>query len=505
MSKGSGPPPEEPKVIAEREKLLHLLDSLGRRLPGDKWIIAQKLRYLMEAGRPDEAESMAEQCAEHAPVSATRRWCRALAGYAAQERGDYAHADSAFALALAEMPDQERCTWQDLSLLLEGKAAGQYKRLSCAARDSMTAALWRLVQPLYLTGVNDLRTEFLARVTRMLIEKDSRSPMTNSPGADLRETLIRYGGGLWYTQDEPPPGSSRPPVVASHRRGPAFNFFPVARALASLEQLKLDDWEYTGLAPRTRYAPGYAQRFMGLIDNQVAVFRRGDSALVVAAFDVTEDVAMPGTHVQAGVFAAFLENGGVSQPFGKAIDNPGQTTITTMSVPWRPMIVSLEVLDRENRSAGRARYSVRLPAPGMRLSMSDLLLYTPRDSTPTRLADAVPLSLRALRVPRSRRLGLFWETYGVRPQGEVFDYALLVVPIGESWVRRTFVKLKLKDKTSSLSLQWRENPAISDGIASRGLTVDLNSLKPGRYRVTLSMTSGADLPIVAQREIEILK
>jgi hypothetical protein len=244
---------------------------------------------------------------------------------------------------------------------------------------------------------------------------------------------------------------------------------------------------------------------MGLIDNQVAVFRRGDSALVVAAFDVTEDVAMPGAHFQAGVFAALLENGGVSQPYGKAIDNPGKTTITTMRVPWRPMIVSLEVLDRENRSAGRARYSVRLPAPGTRLSMSDLLMYAPRDSAPLQLTEAVPLSLRAPRVPRSRRLGLFWETYGVRPQGEVFDYALLVAPVGESWLRRAFVKLKLKDKTSSLSLQWRENPAIADGIASRGLTVDLSTLKPGRYRVRLSLTSGADLPVVAERDIEILK
>ena len=39
----------------------------------------------------------------------------------------------------------------------------------------MTAAFWRLVQPLYLTNVNDLRTEFLARITRMYIEQDSRT------------------------------------------------------------------------------------------------------------------------------------------------------------------------------------------------------------------------------------------------------------------------------------------------------------------------------------------
>jgi hypothetical protein len=502
---GSGPPPEAARVITGREQLLTVLDSLGRLVPGDQWIIAQKVRYLMEAGRPEEAEAMAVQCAAQAGVSATRRWCRALAGYTAQERGDYAHADSAFAAAFAEMPESERCDWQDLTLLLDGKAKGEYKKLSCAARDSMATALWRLVQPLYLTGVNDLRTEFLARVTRMHIEQNSRTPMRYSQGADDRETLLRYGGGLWYTQDIPPAGSGRSSTVASHRRGPAFNFFPQSRALAALEQLRLDDWEFSGLAPRTHYAPEYAKRFLRLLDHQLAVFRRGDSALIVAAFDLTDEVAIGGGHLEAGLFAAALERGGVAPPLGTSIANPGPTNISTMRAPWRPMIVSLEVLDRENRTAERARYSVRLPPPGARLSLSDLLLYTPRDTTPVALTEAMPLALRALRVPRSRRLGLFWEAYGVRPKGEAFEYALLVEPIGQSWIRRTFIKLKLKEKDAALSLQWKEVPAAADGIASRALTVDLSPLKPGRYRVRLSLTPTGDLPILAERELDIMQ
>ncbi len=499
---GTGPPPESPKVIAGRERLLIVLDSVGTVIPEDRWVLAQKLRYLMEAERPEDADSVAIECIARATASATKSWCRALAGYTAQQRGDYTSADAAFTSALAEMTETERCSFQDLSLLLEGKARGRYRDLSCAARDSMAAAVWRLVQPLYLTGVNDLRTEFLARVTRMHMEKDSRGPMANTPGADDRETLLRYGGGLWYTQEEPPPGSGRPPVVASHRRGPAFNFFPQPRALAAPEQLRSDDWDFTGFAARTRYAPEYVQYFQGLLDHQLAVFRRGDSALIVTAFDATEVAG--GGKLRAGVFAAVVENGGVSPPLGGPIDNPGLTTISMMQAPWRSLIVSLEVMDQMSRSAGRARYSVKLPAAGPRVSLSDLLLFAPRDSTPTRLADAMPLALHSARVSRTQPLGLFWETYGVRPEGEVFAIAVLVEPIGQSWIKRTFVKLKIADKQKGLSVQWQETPDSRDGIASRAVALDLATLRPGRYRVQLSLTPPGGLPIVAVREIEVL-
>jgi hypothetical protein len=503
-SGGYGPPPEDPDVIEARQKLLKTLDSLGRVLPGDRWILAQRLRYRIEAGYPDVADSIATDCATNAPVKATRSWCRAMSGYTAQERGDYANAEAAFTAALSEMPDDERCQWQDLSIILDGKAKGRYKKLSCAGRDSMATSLWRMVQPLYLTGVNDLRTEFLARVTRMYMEKDSRNPMSYSQGADDRETLMRYGGGLWYTQDEPPPGSTRPSIVASHRRGPAFNFFPDSKALASPEQLSLDDWDLQGIAARTRYAPEYAQFFHPLINHQLAVFRRGDSALIVAAFDVTADGALGAGKLNAGVFAAVLENGLVSAPLGGPLANPGPTAISTLSAPWRPLLVSLEVIDEASRAAGRARYSVHLPAAGTRLSLSDLLLYAPKDSTPTRLADAMPLALHTARVSRSQPLGLFWETYGVRPEGESFRVAVLVEPIGQSWFKRAAQKLRMAEKGKPLSVNWQEAPDAKDGIASRAVAVDLSSLKPGRYRVRLSLTPGSELPLVAVREIEVM-
>ena len=41
------------------------------------------------------------------------------------------------------------------------------------------------------------------------------------------------------------------------------------------------------------------------------------------------------------------------------------------------------------------------------------------------------------------------------------------------------------DRDRPLSMEWREAPSMANGIASRGVTVDLSSLEPGRYSVRL--------------------
>src|SRR5438128_286165 len=83
------------------------------------------------------------------PSPAPRSWCFGLVGYTTKQFGNYARADGAFASALAAMPESERGKWDDLALLV-GRAAGPYRRVDGEPRDSMTAAFWRLVQPLYL-------------------------------------------------------------------------------------------------------------------------------------------------------------------------------------------------------------------------------------------------------------------------------------------------------------------------------------------------------------------
>jgi hypothetical protein len=498
----TSPPPEAPQVIAARTRLLATFDSLGALMPGDRWILGQRVRYLMEAGRPLAADSIAVRCAGRASVPETVSWCLALAGYTAQQLGNYPRAEAAFASALEEMPASERCKWQDLALLLGRSDSGPYRRGDCRARDSVTAGFWRLVQPLYLTSVNDLRTEYFARVTRMYIEEGTRTPMRDWWGSDDRDALLRYGAPLWYTQGEVPRGEFRP-LIAGFRREPAFNFLPDAHAFGSPEQLAPTDWEFSNLMDKPSYAPLWAVSFRQITDHQVALFRRGDSAFIVAAFDA-DDGAPASDARQAGAFAAVVDRGGVLTPIGTTIEHAERTVVSTLVAPWRPLIISLEMLNPSRGAAGRARFAAKLPVPGRRLGLSDLLLYAPHDSAPASLADAIPRALHALRAPDNRQIGVFWETYGVRPQGERFDYALLVAPEDEGLLHRALAKLHVVDPDQSLSLQWKEVPSIANGIASRGVTVDLSRLRPGRYCVRLMLTSGTDVPVVAERSIDIL-
>ena len=161
-------PPEMPRTKTARAVLLERLAKAAAALPGDRWIAGQRVRYLVEDGRVPEAVTAAGEC--RADVA----WCAALAGYAFHAAGDYAHADSAFATALAAMPERDRCRWTDIRLLLDDDARKRYERMSCADRAPFEARFWGMSRPLYMLPANDLRTEHFARLTMAELIRTSR-------------------------------------------------------------------------------------------------------------------------------------------------------------------------------------------------------------------------------------------------------------------------------------------------------------------------------------------
>ena len=49
------PVPDSPDIVQARDLLLRELAEIGGQLPGDGWILGQRIRYLSEAGRWDES------------------------------------------------------------------------------------------------------------------------------------------------------------------------------------------------------------------------------------------------------------------------------------------------------------------------------------------------------------------------------------------------------------------------------------------------------------------
>src|SRR5690606_17608244 len=68
------PPPEDEEVVEARDTLIAGLGWVAGLVPGDTWIAGQRVRYLVEARRFDEAVAAAAEC------RAAAWWCAALAG-----------------------------------------------------------------------------------------------------------------------------------------------------------------------------------------------------------------------------------------------------------------------------------------------------------------------------------------------------------------------------------------------------------------------------------------
>src|SRR5581483_5649578 len=135
----SDDPPEESLIVrARREALIEQLDTATSKLAGDAWLAGQEVRYLVEAGKIDDALRAADRC------RAAAGWCRMLAGYAAHSGGRFVEADSLFRAGLREMEPAERCRWLDISDLLDGDLADRFKATSCDDRPAFVRRLLRL-------------------------------------------------------------------------------------------------------------------------------------------------------------------------------------------------------------------------------------------------------------------------------------------------------------------------------------------------------------------------
>src|SRR5260370_28299346 len=107
-------------------------------------------------------------------------------------------------------------------------------------------------------------------------------------GDDLGELTIRYGWPVSWTREARRAGDGAAPSVTGHEAQPSWPFVPLAPTFSAPESSRAADWTAGGRRPRERYAPPYAAS-LTLLEPQVAVFRRGDSSVVAASYDLSRD------------------------------------------------------------------------------------------------------------------------------------------------------------------------------------------------------------------------
>ncbi len=477
------PPTEPSRVVRGRDSLILALDSAALRLPGDKWIAGQRVRYLLEADRSSDAFAAAQAC------RSDKWWCTSLAALVEHRDGRFDKADSLFTIALREMPDKEQRSWRDIRILLAGEDLGIFKQFTPERQDSLATWLWWLADPLWMRAGNERRTEHYARYVFDRIYKDSRTVEGAFWADDLGELLIRYGPMAGWERVRPSGSAVMRPGVVGHFRPNGREFFPRARWFLNGTAIGPGEWTLGVERTRTEYMPSYAFSFNPL-EFQLAVFRRGDSAVVVAAYQLPADSTPGSASVESGLILASDERSTLAV---KRESSLGARGVLNAVVPAKPAIVSVEALVDSGRRAYRTRFRLSIPQlSASSLTLSDVLLFDNAEETnPGILEEALPRARGTTGVGPGDRVSLYWEVYGLRGREGALDVELALQPQKTRWLRRTAERVRLTKAAQSVRLRWSDQVTGQDVIA-RSLRLELPRLPRGSYELRITVSQGEE-------------
>ena len=499
---GGDAPPEQGPVSAQRLQLINLLDSLARVNPAENWIAGQRVRYLDEAKLGARALAAAKECRAYG------WWCDALQGFAHHQLGQFAEAEAAFERVRSQMQQIERCRFDDLSLYLDEDARKQYQRLQCGTpqRTAYESRVWFFARTRYGMAGNDSRTEHFARLTYVEFLRAAPSAYMFGFDEDERELVLRFGWSRAWSRGpdiQGPPGSGPPQLnIVGHDPVPAHRFIPPHHVLTSPTVSDSVDWAVQLPPVVARYGPPYAKKIL-MLEHQQGLFRRGDTALVVLAYDVSKEARMRGARLDG---ALVLTAGGEPRANTTIVESAPAKGTMTVRAPWGPLLLSAEIQAADSSVLARARYGIRPPfAQGARVALSDLLFYTPYGEFPTRVEEALPHALATQKVRSSQPLGVFWEAYNTNPSGERMTISLTVEPEAEvaTGMLRRGARVLRGRESARVSVTTEDVSARGSSTSARALQLDISTLRRGEYLVRLEITVAGQYTITADRLIVV--
>ena len=500
---GDVPPLDErADVLAERQDLLAQLARAAAADPTDDWTAGQYVRYLTEINQLDAATRAAASCA------GTPWWCAALRGTVSHLANRHVAAAAAFDSATTLMPASERCAWRDLSLWIVAKDRDSYRGLACdpsavgarAGRDARGAweqRFWWLAQPLWMLEANDLRSELAARHVIVRTHAEGGIPYDMAWGDDMAESEMRYGWPVSWSITTGGALDPRAPSVIGHEPTPSFDFTPHHSSIGAPTSAKADAWTLKAALPRMRYAPRYAPRGFVELSHQIARFRRGDSAVVVGAYDVETDRDWGSGVVQVGL--ALADSTGPRYRVQRA-SLPRRGAVAVVA-PAAPSLMSLEVLGNANQGrAARARYGITPLEPTAPLS-DILLLRKGAGATPSLdgvLADA----LGTTRIRSGGTVGFYWESYlGASPSAPA-EVSLTATRLNTSLAERTRSALRVGSRVRPVAVNFQDT-GRPDRLPGRTLTVNWPAVPTGEYLIELTITPAGGTPATTSLTVKV--
>jgi hypothetical protein len=537
---------EETRAFLRRQRaeLIGRFQTAANANPSNPWIVGQLVRLAVDQREFDLARRAARSC------TGARAWCLLLEGYAEHSAGRIAYADSAFLRAASAMRERERCEWTSVAVLLESRARGAYERIPCSARDSIDASFWWLADPLFVEQGNARRADHFARQVLVRLHAavgiDERFDWSQRSGGDALATmLIRYGwpSHLYWAGYYEDNGHfewlgfhDNAVNVAPEYKLPRYHSAPPWSAV--LDPSALSSADASRFGPRMGYgAVDWENDFWPVesalrstgpvldVAEQMVIFRRDTDALLAIGLDVPQKFFAPGQRMAydaAVILARDPTDRWVPSRESLMLDGKGTTVLVSPLAP-RAQIVSAELAPADGAAglAVRVRRAVHPPAPlsvlaDGEVALSDPLFFRPGDAPdlPANAAEAVG-KMFGSHAFSDRRVGLFWETYGVAP-GDTMDVSIRVANIDKpGFLRRVGATIGVADADQGeITIRWREprlnktETVIWAGdvpIQSRSVVLEVSRLRPGRYTVEVTVTRLGGVPVTTRRDVSFVR
>lgn len=288
---------------------------------------------------------------------------------------------------------------------------------------------------------------------------------------------------------------------------PAYRYIPAGFVLNDPPQSDSAAWRLQLAPVIARYAPAYAKSLVTL-EHQKAVFKRGDSALVVMAYETRGNAPVEGAKLRAGLVVT--AGGAEPRDYKATVDSAAASGVLTVRAPWGPLLMSAEVTAPERKAVARARYGVGPErGPKARVILSDLLFYKPNGTIPISVEEVAPTALRTERVRAKEKLGVYWEAYGTDGGGEKVHVALVVMreapgPDERGFFRRMGSAMQGGRNATPVSVSVDDVSARGSSISTRAIELDISTLTKGSYVVQLEITVVGQPTLRAEHRIEVV-
>ncbi len=533
---GYTPMPQEPLEIGmARRELLMTLGQIGQRIPADNWVLGQRVFYMAESGQWGRAQQLAKRC-----NGADLWWCKALTGMTEHAMGQVLLAKETFEEAMAVMPPDVLEWWLEPGYLLDGDGRELYDETDPADWPALHDRLWTFADPLYLVEGNDRWTADYARRTVSLMREHAANPFGMDWEEDLTQLVLRYGQEVAWERMRPPPrmGLSATDdryIVGRHEPG-GSDYVPPGQVVKEPAATPDGAWQVESERPRSAYKAPYMPD-VRTFEAQTARFRRGDSLLVVAAFQPASAQPSRATLQEA-------QNPQPAQPFGGATGDPfgpssaagrleaGDPTtgdirsglflvdqdeltvlgtegddafgVLTYRAPPGQYLLSIEAFNEQAGFGWRNRLGVSQNALPLGLAaVSDILLLDPEGPLPDTFEDAVPYAKKGVRIGPGEPIRLAWEVYGLG-RGEVASVTIGFDQGAPSIFRVAGQFLGLLEPDGDpVLMSWEQAAPDVLGTVFRSVDLTLPSLEPGEYTIYVEVQLQGREAMVTNRRLYV--